>query len=107
MENFKVRMLDEAGYISEKIGALEKFIEEDEKFTALSFKRRLAMRIQLFYMRRYYFWLATRIGWLCTTEDLVEYSTPVVKQEDAEPIVEVVDKKPKVKRRAKKDKNNE
>lgn len=108
MENYKVRLLDEASYVGEKITSLEKFVYTDEKFWDLSFKKRLAMRIQLFYMRRYHFWLATRIGWTCTKEDMEEYTTPFIKTVIEEPIVEApVEKKPKTKRRAKKSKTNE
>ena len=112
MDDFKVNMLDEAKYLSEKIFKLEEFTETNKEFLELPFLKRVVMKIQLFYMRRYYFWLSQRINWICTKGDLAEYETLKDTFEDTEVKEEVVieniaDKNIKTKRRAKKSKTNE
>jgi hypothetical protein len=108
MEDFKVRMLDELKSLQEKIGNLEKFICTDTKFKDLNFKHRTSLRVQVFFMRQYAFWLSTRIGWWLTPEDLEEYNTPTTPLLVDEPVSEVVaEKKPKVKRKARKNTKHE
>ena len=103
MEDFKVRLMDEAQMLWEKIMGLEDFISTRDEYRAFTFKQKFAMRMQLFFMRRYYFWLCDRISWHCTTEELEEYTTKVETPAVAEPVTEVtVDKKPKTKRKTKK-----
>lgn len=92
MEDFKVRMLDEAEALWAKIIALEKFVTTSDVFTNLSWRVRMATRFQLFMMRRYYFWLSHRISLLCTPEDITEYTTPVAVEE---PVVEIAAETPK------------
>lgn len=93
MEDFKVRMLDEAEALWAKIIDLEKFVTTSDVFTNLSWKVRMATRFQLFMMRRYYFWLSHRISLLCTPEDITEYTTPVATVE--EPVAEIAAEAPK------------
>jgi hypothetical protein len=92
MEDFKVRMLDEAEALWAKIIDLEKFVTTSDVFTNLSWKVRMATRFQLFMMRRYYFWLSHRISLLCTPEDITEYTTPVAVEE---PVIEIAAEAPK------------
>lgn len=107
MEDFKVRMFEELKSLQEKIFALEKFVYTDEKFKNLAFKHRMSLRIQLFYMRKYSFWLSTRIGWYTTKEDLEEYYNPTCPLLVDEPIAVDIEKKPKIKRKAKKNTKHE
>lgn len=108
MEGFKVRLMDEAQALWNKIMSLEDFITTRDEYQEFSFKQKVAMRMQLFFMRRYYFWLCNRISMHCTTEEVEEYinPAPVIKAE--EPVTEVVvEKKPKVKRKARKNTKHE
>lgn len=73
MEDYKIRLLDEVTYLDEKMASLEKFVDTPE-FKALKWKTRCHLRIQLFYMRRYYFWLAHRMSYSINTDDMNEYS---------------------------------
>ena len=105
MEDFKVRMLDEANSLWAKINNLEKFLTTNE-FANLSWKVRISTRLQLFVMRRYYFWLSQRINLLCTPEDIAEYNNPVVVATEAAVEVEAP-KKVKSKKKSKKKVSNE
>lgn len=109
MEDFKVRMMDEAQALWNKIMSLEDFISTRDEYRAFTLKQKFAMRMQLFFMRRYYFWLCNRISWHCTTEDLEEYANPAPLTKVEEPVVAevVTEKKPKVKRKAKKNTKHE
>lgn len=108
MENFKIRLMDEAQSLWEKIGALEDFITTRDEYYDLTFKQKFAMRMQLFFMRRYYFWLCNRISMHCTLEDMEEYTQPAKVSIVDEPVTEVTtEKKPKVRRRAKRNTKNE
>lgn len=111
MEDFKVRMLDEACSLETKINALETFVNTDDVFTALSWKVRVATRLQLFFMNRYYFWLVQRINLLCTQADFEDYAHRITTPAEVEPVVEVtaepVKKTNKSKKRAKKKVSNE
>lgn len=108
MEDYKVRLMDEAQVLYEKIMSLEDFITTRDEYQEFTFKQKFAMRMQLFFMRRYYFWLCNRISWHCTTEDFEEYTTKVETPAVTEPVVEVtVEKKPKVKRKARKNTKHE
>lgn len=105
MEGFKARLLDEAHSLWKKIISLEDFIHTRNEYKEFSFKQKFAMRMQLFFMRRYYFWLCDRVSMHCSAEDITEYNNPTPVLLVEEPVVEAdveVDKKPKVKRRAKK-----
>lgn len=108
MEDFKVRMLDEAEALWAKIINLEKFVTTSDVFTNLSWKVRMATRFQLFMMRRYYFWLSHRISLLCTSDDITEYTTPVATvEEPVEVIAEAPKKASKSKKKSKKKVSNE
>lgn len=109
MEDFKVRMIDEAAALNDKIMALEGFIYCNDEFFDLPWKRRVAMRLQLFYMRRYYFWLSKRINWLCSTSDIKEITNPEPVAPMAEPVEATETKAPKKtkKRKPKKIKTDE
>ena len=108
MEDFKSRIIDEATALMDKIVALESFIYRNEAFFDLPFKTRFALRVQLFYMRRYSFWLSKRISWCCTKEDIAETINPEPLAIVEEPVSEIpAEKKPKAKRRTKKKKTNE
>ena len=110
MEDYKVRMIDEAAALNDKIMALEGFIYCNDEFFDLPWKRRVAMRLQLFYMRRYYFWLSKRINWLCSASDIKEITNPEPVAPVAEPVVEATETKaPKKtkKRKLKKTKTDE
>lgn len=99
MEDFKVRMLDEAEALWAKIIDLEEFVTTSDVFTNLSWRVRMTTRFQLFMMRRYYFWLSHRISLLCTPEDITEYTTPVAVEE---PVVEIAAETPKKNNKPKK-----
>lgn len=99
MEDFKVRMLDEAEALWAKIIDLEEFVTTSDVFTNLSWRVRITTRFQLFMMRRYYFWLSHRISLLCTPEDITEYTTPVAVEE---PVVEIASETPKKNNKPKK-----
>lgn len=108
MEDFKVRLMDESQSLWEKIMRLEAFIATRNEYQKFTCKQKVAMRMQLFFMHRYYFWLCHRISMHCTAEEMEEYinPAPVVKAE--KPTTEVVaEKKPKVKRKAKKNTKHE
>lgn len=108
MEDFKVRMLDEAQALWKNIMSLSDFIATNKKYKELSFKEKFAMRMQLLFMRNYYFWLCRRVGLHCTAEDITEYSntSPILLVD--EPVEEIViEKKPKVRRKAKKNTKHE
>ena len=108
MEDFKVRMMDEAHTLWNRIMSLEDFITTSDEYYKFTFKKKLAMRMQLFFMRRYYFWLCTRIHMHCTADDITEYSNPTPVLLVDEPVSEViVEKKPKVRRKAKKSTKHE
>ena len=108
MEDFKVRMLDEAEALWAKIINLEKFVTTSDAFTNLSWRVRMATRFQLFMMRRYYFWLSHRISLLCTPDDITEYTTPVAAvEEPVEVIAEAPKKTSKPKKKTKKKVSNE
>lgn len=108
MEDFKVRLIDESQTLWNKIMSLEDFISTRDEYRAFTLKQKFAMRMQLFFMRRYYFWLCNRISWHCTTEDIEEYANPTPLTKSDEPVIEeVVDKKPKVKRKSKKNTKHE
>ena len=108
MEDFKVRMMDEAQALWAKIMRLEDFITNSKEYKEFSFKQKFAMRMQLFCMRNYYFWLCNRVGMHCTVDDITEYSNPTTVLLVEEPVAEVtVEKKPKVKRKAKKNTKHE
>ena len=108
MENFKVRMMDESQALWDKIGRLEDFIATSDEYQEFTFKQKFAMKMQLFFMRNYYFWLSYRVGIHCTAEDITEYNNPTTILLVDEPVAEVVaEKKPKVRRRAKKNTKHE
>ena len=109
MEDYKVRLLDEAQALWNKIMSLEDFIATRDEYQEFTCKQKFAMRMQLFFMRRYYFWLCNRISLHCTAEDMDEYAHPAPLTKVDEPIIEevVVEKKPKVKRKAKKNTKHE
>lgn len=103
-----MRMFEEAGYIASRITALETYINTPE-FKTFSWRVRWCMRMQLFFMRRYYFWLAERMELTCSPTDFAEWGNGL-----KEPITEVastsaeVKDKPKTKRsKSKKKKSNE
>lgn len=108
MEDFKVRLMDEAQSLWNKIMSLEDFIATRNEYQEFTCKQKLAMRMQLFFMRRYYFWLCHRISMHCTAVEVDEYITPTSTLLVDEPVSEVVvEKKPKVKRKAKKNTKHE
>lgn len=108
MEDFKVRMLDEAQALWKKIMNLKDFIITNKAYKELSFKEKFAMVMQLFCMRSYYFWLVKRVHMCCTAEDITEYNNPTPVLLVDEPVEEVVvEKKPKVRRKAKKNTKHE
>lgn len=108
MEGYKMRMFEEVRYIVSKISALEAYLNTPD-FKALSWRVRWCMRIQLFFMRRYYFWLAERMELTCSLDDFAEWKNGV-KEPTTDVVatsVEVKDK-PKTKRsKSKKKKSNE
>lgn len=97
MEDFKVRLLDEVCILEDKIHKLEAFVTNKETFSKLSFKLRVATRLQLFFMRHYSLCLAQRIDMVCTPDDIADYATPQTAKTA----------KPKTKRKNKKTKTNE
>lgn len=105
MEGYKGRLYDEILSLEERIHNLENFVNDLVLFKTLSWKLRMATRLQLFFMRRYYFWLANRVNMILTKEDIEYYSTPVNKT--TEPVTEVKETKKKTKRKNKKTKANE
>lgn len=105
MEGYKGRLYDEALSLEERIHNLENFVNDSMLFKTLSWKLRMATRLQLFFMRRYYFWLANRVAMILTKEDIAYYSTPV--NEAIESVTEVKETKKKKKRNNKKTKTNE
>ena len=109
MEDYKVRLMDEAQMLYEKIMSLEDFITTRDEYQEFTCKQKFAMRMQLFFMRRYYFWLCNRISWHCTTEDIEEYANPapIIKVEEPVAAETPVEKKPKVKRKAKRNTKHE
>lgn len=108
MEGFKVRLMDEVLMLWDKIVALEAFITTSDEYKEFTFKQKFAMRMQLFFMRRYYFWLCLRISMHCTAAEVEEYTNPAPVVKSEEPTTEVVvEKKPKVKRKAKKNTKHE
>ena len=112
MEDFKVRMLDEVCTLETKIHDLEKFITTADVFNNLSWKVRISTRLQLFFMRRYYFWLSQRIGLLCSQGDVEDYTNHTATPAEAEPVAElateiVAKKVNKSKKKAKKKASNE
>lgn len=108
MEGFKVRLMDEAQMLWEKIVGLEDFIATRNEYQEFTFKQKFAMRMQLFFMRRYYFWICNRISMHCTLTDVEEYSTPTSTLLVDEPVAEIaVEKKPQIKRKAKKNTKHE
>lgn len=108
MEDFKVKMMDEAQALWKSITNLEDFIATNDKYRELTFRQKFAMRAQLFFMNRYYFWLCHRISLHCTADDITEYSNPTSSTSVEETIAEeVAEKKPKVRRKAKKNTKHE
>jgi hypothetical protein len=108
MEDFKVRLMDEAQSLWNKIMALEDFIATRDEYQEFTCKQKFTMRMQLFFMRRYYFWLCRRISIHCTAEEVEEYTNPAPVVTPEEPTAEVVvEKKPKVKRKARKNTKHE
>lgn len=105
MEGYKGRLYDEIFSLEERIHNLENFVNDSVLFNTLSWKLRIATRLQLFFMRRYYFWLANRVSMILTKEDIEYYSTPVDKV--LEPTAEVKEPKKKTKHKNKKTKSNE
>lgn len=105
MEGYKGRLYDEILSLEERIHNLENFVNDTVLFKTLSWKLRIATRLQLFFMRRYYFWLANRVNMILTKEDFEYYSTPVAQVD--EPVTEVKETKKKKKRNNKKTKTNE
>lgn len=101
MEDFKFRLLDEVTYLDEKMSSLEKFVDTPD-FKILKWKTRMHLRMQLFYMRRYYFWLAQRMAYSVSTDDMEEYARTKFP-------APTTDKKSKTKNKknSKKKKNNE
>lgn len=103
-----MRMFEEAGYIASKITALETYINTPE-FKTFSWRVRWCMRMQLFFMRCYYFWLAERMELTCSPTDFVEWGNGLKEPptDVASTSAEVKDK-PKTKRsKSKKKKSNE
>ena len=108
MEDFKVRLMDEAQSLLNKIMRLEDFITTRTEYKEFTFKQKFAMRMQLFFMRRYYFWLCHRISMHCTAIEVDEYINPAPVGKPEESTTEVVaEKKPKVKRKARKNTKHE
>lgn len=108
MEDFKVRLMDEAQSLWNKIMSLEDFIATRDEYQEFTCKQKFAMRMQLFFMHRYYFWLCHRISMHCTAAEVEEYTNPTSTLLVDEPVSEVVvEKKPKVKRKAKKNTKHE
>ena len=108
MEDFKVRMMDEAQALWAKIMRLEDFIATSKEYKEFSFKQKFVMLMQLFCMRSYYHCLCKRVSMHCTIDDITEYSNPTPILLVDEPVAEVVtEKKPKVRRRAKKNTKHE
>ena len=108
MEGYKMRMFEEGRYIVSRISALEAYINTPD-FKALSWRVKWCMRMQLFFMRRYYFWLAERIELTCSLVDIAEWKNAL-----KEPATDVaatsaeIKEKPKTKRsKSKKKKSNE
>ena len=97
MEDYKFRLLDEVTYLDGKMASLENFITSDN-FKQLKWRTRIHLRIQLFYMRRYYFWLVQRMSYTCSPQELEEYAR--MKHYHPDPTPE----KPKTKRTSKKNK---
>lgn len=102
MEDFKVRLLDEAQALFGKISDLETFISTNDKYKNLAFKHRFCMCMQLVFMRGYYFWLGNRISWHCTQEDLDAYTNKVDTPAAVEVVEDVKEKKAKTKKKTKK-----
>lgn len=96
-----MRLFEEATYIDNKIALLERFIGTDE-YNALSFKARMYLHIQLFFMRQYYCCLSQRMTMHCTVEDVENYATTLNPNVETTPL-----EKPKAKRRNRKKKSNE
>lgn len=108
MEGYKMRMFEEAGSIASRITALETYINTPE-FKSLSWRVRWCMRMQLFFMRRYYFWLAERIELTCSLGDIAEWKNALKEPatDVAATSAEIKDK-PKTKRsKSKKKKSDE
>jgi hypothetical protein len=101
MEDYKYRLISESEDLDKKIASLEVFITTDE-FRKLKWKIRMHLRLQLFFMRRYFFWLAQRMMYTCTIDDYNEYRAIVDTTNAAENT-----KKPKSKKKPKKKKSNE
>ena len=51
MEDFKVRLMDEAQSLWNKIMSLEDFIATRDEYQEFTCKQKVAMRVQLFFMR--------------------------------------------------------
>ena len=107
MEGFKVRLLDESQALWTKILSLEDFILYNDEYKKFTFKQKFAMRMQLFFMRNYYFWLCARVGMHCTADDITEYNNPAPVLLVDEPVELVVEKKPRSKRKSKKNTKHE
>lgn len=102
MEDYKYRLISESEDLDKKIANLEVFTTTDE-FRKLKWKIRMHLRLQLFFMRRYFFWLAQRMMYTCTIADYNEYLRAIL---DTANDVESI-KKPKSKKKPKKKKSNE
>lgn len=98
MEDYKIRLLDEIHELQERINRLEVFILTAE-FKKLAWMLKISTKLQLFFMRRYYFWLGQRIDLIISTNEIAEYAT---RQISTDNIV-----KPKNKRKNKKTKADE
>ena len=108
MEDFKVRLLDEAQALWDKIMGLEDFISTRDEYHDMTLKQRFGLHMQLFFMRRYYFWLCNRISWHCSVDDIDEYTRKVETIVVEEKTVDVAgEKKPKTKRKTKKNTKHE
>lgn len=108
MEGFKVRMMDESQALWNKIMSLEDFIATSDEYQEFTFKQKFVMLMQLFCMRSYYHCLCKRVSMHCTLDEITEYSNPVPVLLVDEPVAEVVaEKKPKVKRKARKNTKHE
>lgn len=103
-----MRMFEEAGYIASRITALETYINTPE-FKTFSWRVRWCMRMQLFFMRCYYFWLAERMDLTCSLTDFVEWENRIKESlADVTATSAEVKDKPKTKRsKSKKKKSNE
>lgn len=106
MEDFKLRMFTELSELQDRIANLEEFIVSTE-FKTLSLKMRFGLRMQLFYMHRYNFWLSSRINWVSSVEDIEEYNSMIITANAEQTTEPKVEKKAKTKRKTKKNNKHE